>query len=67
MQIHTHQLLTFVEFAHQGPPSSWNNVSTPSIRARNGHEERRPRSFMTSGRQKYRTRSHVKIAFQMPV
>ena len=24
------------------------NVSTPSMRARNGHEERRPRSFMTS-------------------
>ena len=32
----------------QGPPSPWNNVNTPSMRARDGHEERRPRSFMTS-------------------
>jgi hypothetical protein len=32
----------------QGPPSSWKVVSTPSIR-RGTHEERRPRSFITSG------------------
>src|SRR6478752_9514436 len=32
----------------QGPPLSWNNVNTSSMRARDGHEERRPRSFMTS-------------------
>ena len=50
MQIHTPtNCRPSIDFAHKGPPLfDGNNVSTPSMRARNGHEERRPRSFMTS-------------------
>ena len=48
MQIHTDKLPTLIEFAHRGLLRR-NNVSTPSMRARDGHEERRPRSFMPSG------------------
>ena len=47
MQIHTDKLPTLIEFAHRGLLRR-NCVSTPSMRARDGHEERRPRSFMTS-------------------
>ncbi len=47
MQIHTDKLPTLIEFAHRGLLRR-NNVSTPSMHARDGHEERRPRSFMTS-------------------
>ena len=49
MQIHTDKLPTLIEFAHRGLLRR-NNMSTPSMRARDGHEERRPRSFMTSRR-----------------
>ena len=50
MQIHTDKLPTLIEFAHRGLLRR-NNVSTPSMRTRDGHEERRPRSFMTSADQ----------------
>ena len=47
MQVHTDKLPTRIQFTHRGLLRR-NNVSTPSMRARNGHEERRPRSFITS-------------------
>jgi hypothetical protein len=49
MQVHTNKLPTRIHFTHRGFLRR-TNVSTPSMRARNGHEERRPRSFITSPR-----------------
>jgi Rhodopirellula transposase DDE domain len=45
-----HRLFSHISmnWRSQGPPFVVTNVNAPSMRARNGHEEQRPRSFMTS-------------------